>query len=195
VLAGLTLSAGAMAGPSTFIEGALIDGGENARNGNGDQAGLEIIGSYAINDSWYVGGGIGRFTNDAPNGDTDNDYININTGATFGSTEKTDFFGEVGLWLGEQDNPGTGDTDPTAIELKTGVNHMVTDKIGVFGTLAWVAGDLDTGGNEDLRNYVWSLGGSYAFNELFSLNLKMVNGVNGVNGQDEVLRLGARWTF
>ena len=28
-----------------------------------------------------------------------------------------------------------------------------------------------------------------------ALNLKVVNGANGVNGQDQVLRLGARWTF
>ena len=46
-----------------------------------------------------------------------------------------------------------------------------------------------------MRNYVWSLGGAYAISERISINLKVVNGVNGVNGQDQVLRLAGRWTF
>ena len=44
--------------------------------------------------------------------------------------------------------------------------------------MAIVGGDLDTKDNEDLSNYVWSLGGAYAFTDLFLLNVKMVNGVS-----------------
>jgi len=102
---------------------------------------------------------------------------------------------EAGLWFGQQDNPGDSDTDPHAFELKAGVTQALSEKFGIFGTLAWVNGDLDTPEDSNLRNYVWSLGAAYAFSERISINLKVVNGVNGVNGQDQVLRLAGRWTF
>jgi len=199
VLAGLALSGIAVAAPSTYIEGALIDGGDNGRNGGSDQAGLEVAGSFSFGNNWYVGGALGRFNRDLNNsGEIKNTYFNLNGGRSFPVGERTDLITEVGLWLGEEKLSGTSSnykTDPSALELKAGINHALSDKLGLFGTLSWVGGDLDTSGNDDLRNYVWSLGGAYNFSSLFSLNLKMVNGVNGVNGQDEVLRLGARWTF
>jgi hypothetical protein len=102
---------------------------------------------------------------------------------------------EAGLWLGNQDNPTDEDTDPRAFELKAGVQQALSEKFGIFGTLAWVSGDLDLPQDSDLRNYVWSLGASYAISERVSINLKLVNGANGVNGQDQVLRFAGRWTF
>jgi len=61
--------------------------------------------------------------------------------------------------------------------------------------LSLVWGDLDEGGNDDLSNFIWSLGGSYNFTDNISMNVKLVDGFNGVNGQNEVLRIGGRWTF
>ena len=87
-----------------------------------------------------------------------------------------------------------GDRHAT-FELKAGVNQALSEKFNIFGTLAWVTGDLDLPSNSNLRNYVWSLGAAYSFGKRISINLKIVNGVNGVNGQDQVLRLGGRWTF
>ena len=72
---------------------------------------------------------------------------------------------------------------------------MLAENFSVFGTLSIVGGDRDTDTNEDISNFIYSVGGAYSFTENFSLNAKIVNGVNGVNGQDEVLRLGGRWTF
>jgi hypothetical protein len=72
---------------------------------------------------------------------------------------------------------------------------MISDKFSLFGTFSLVSGDLDTDTNDDLNNFIWSLGGAYSFTDTISLNVKLVNGSNGVNGQDEVLRIAGRWTF
>jgi hypothetical protein len=42
---------------------------------------------------------------------------------------------------------------------------------------------------------VWSAGSAYNFGKMFSINLRVIDGFNGVNGQEQVLRLAARWTF
>jgi hypothetical protein len=186
----------AVAGPATFVEIALIDGGENGRNGSADGGGFEATGDVGLGDHWYVGGILGKFNRDFSDGDVDNTYFNAHGGYLFPVATNTGVNLEAGLWLGDQDVPGdAGDTSPQAFELKAGVNQAISEKFGLFGTLAWVTGDLDTDEDSNLRNYVWSLGGAYSFSDHFSLNLKVVNGSNGVNGQDQVLRLGARWTF
>ena len=195
VLACVAVSSVAVAQPSTYVEVGLIDGGENGRNGSGDQYGFEATGDVALGEHWYVGGILGRFNRDSSGGDVSNNYLNAHGGYFFPVTEETEVFAEAGLWFGQQENPGSPDTDPSALELKAGVNQALTERFGIFGTLSWVVGDLDTSSNSDLRNYVWSLGAAYDFSDLFSINLKIVNGVNGVNGQDQVIRFGARWTF
>lgn len=189
-----TFAGVAIAAPTTFAEFAYITGGENGENGDGSEDGFEVAGAYKLNDTWYVGGALGSYDRDDP--DRQNDYLNIALGAVIGLTPKTDFIGEVGLWFGDQDNPSPqSDSDPRALELKTGVNHAVTDKFSLGGTISLVAGDTDQPGDDDLRNFVWSAGGAYAFTPNFSVSLKLVEGSNGVNGQSDVVRLGARWTF
>lgn len=195
VLACLAFCGVAVAEPATFVEIALIDGGENGRNGSGDQGGFEATGDVGLGDHWYVGGILGRFNRDFSDGDITNTYFNAHGGYLFPVADKTGVTLEAGVWLGNQDNPGDNDTDPTAFELKAGVSQSFSEKFGIFGTLAWVTGDLDQEDNSNLRNYVWSLGGAYNISKRIALNLKIVNGVNGVNGQDQVLRFGARWTF
>jgi hypothetical protein len=195
VLACLVFSGLAVAEPSTFVEIALIDGGENGRNGSSDQFGFEATGDVGLGDHWYVGGILGQFNRDSSNGDIGNTYFNAHGGYLFPVAENTGVTLEAGLWLGQQDNPGDNDTDPTAFEFKAGVTQALSEKFGLFGTLSWVNGDLDIENDSNLRNYVWSLGGAYTISEHVAINLKVVNGVNGVYGQDQVLRFGARWTF
>lgn len=185
----------AFAGPSTFVEGGLIIGGENGQNGSNEQGGLEVTGSYAFKGNWYAGGNLGRYTRDTSGGDVKNTYVNFNGGRYFPMTDKVDLFLEGGLWFGEQDNPGGSTNDPSAIEGKVGVNGKITDKFSLFGTISLAAGDLDTGGNDTLRDFIWSAGGAYAFTNTFSMNVKVVEGANGVNGQSDVARIGFRWTF
>jgi hypothetical protein len=194
-IAVLSLFAGvALAGPSTFAEIGYISGGKNGENGDGSEDGFEAAGAFRLGEVWYVGGAIGTYDRDEA--ELENDYLNLAVGAAIGLTPKTDFIGEVGLWLGEQDNPhGDPDSDPKAIELKTGVSHAVTDNFSLGGTISLVGGDTDQPGDDDLRNFVWSAGGAYAFTPNFSVSLKLVEGSNGVNGQSDVVRLGARWTF
>ncbi|HXV76458.1 MAG TPA: outer membrane beta-barrel protein, partial [Candidatus Polarisedimenticolaceae bacterium] len=175
----LLISGVAVADPATFVEIALIDGGENGRNGSGDQFGFEATGDYGFNEHWYVGGALGQFERDSSGGDIENTYFNVHGGYVVPVADPTGVNLEAGLWLGDQDNPGDEDTDPRAFEIKAGVNHSLSDKFGIFGTLAWVHGDLDTPQDSDLRNYVWSLGGAYSISERVSINLKIVNGVNG----------------
>ena len=194
-LAFLVFSGVVVAGPATFVEIALIDGGENGRNGSSDGGGFEATGDVGLGDHWYVGGILGKFNRDFSNGDVDNTYFNAHGGYLFPIAENTGVTLEAGLWLGQQDNPGDVDTDPTAFELKAGVTQALSEKFGIFGSLAWITGDLDTDEDSNLRNYVWSLGGVYTISKRISINLKVVNGVNGVNGQDQVLRLAGRWTF
>jgi len=191
-LIGLALSGAALAAPSSYVELGYITGGENGENGSGEENGFEFAGSYAFSKMWYAGGIIGSYERDRSN--TENDYFNINGGATFGMTERTDLITEVGLWFGEQKTSGTK-TEPTALELKVGVNTLVVDKLALFGHISLIGGDLDTPSNSDLTNFVWSIGGAYNFTPNFSLNLKIVEGSNGVNGQSDVVRLGGRWTF
>ena len=191
----LVFSGVVVAGPATFVEIALIDGGENGRNGASDGGGFEATGDVGLGEHWYVGGILGKFNRDFSDGDVDNTYFNAHGGYLFPVAEDTGVTLEAGLWIGQQDNPGDLDTDPTAFELKAGVTQALSDKFGIFGSLAWITGDLDTDEDSNLRNYVWSLGGVYSINKRISLNLKVVNGVNGVNGQDQVLRLAGRWTF
>jgi len=180
--------------PRPFVEAAAIDGGENARNGEGDGSGLEVVGSFGFAEAWYAGGILGRFEQDLPGGDIESTYINLNAGRVFSVAPRTNVSLEGGLWFGQQDTDGT-DTDPRALELKAGFNHSISGKLDLLGSLAWVTGDLDTDTDSDLRTYMWSAGAAYRFGQMFSMNLKMVDGFNGVNGQNQVLRLGARWTF
>jgi len=80
-------------------------------------------------------------------------------------------------------------------EEKIGLNTMISDKFSLFGTFGLVSGDSDTDTDDDLSNFIYSLGGAYSFTDTISLNVKLVNGSNGINGQDEVLRIAGRWTF
>jgi len=191
----LLFSGVAVAQPATFVEIALIDGGENGRNGSSDEFGFEATGDVGLGDHWYVGGIVGTFSRDSSGGDVDNDYLNGHGGYLFPVADATDVIVEGGLWFGSQDNPGGEDTDPRAFEFKAGVSQALSESFGIFGSLSWVHGDLDTPDDSNLRNYVWSLGAAYAITDTISINLKIVNGVNGVNGQDQVLRFGGRWTF
>lgn len=191
-LIGLALSGAALAAPSSYVELGYITGGENGENGSGEENGFEVAGSFAFNKMWYAGGIIGGYERDSI--DAENDYFNINGGATFGMTERTDLITEAGFWFGEQKVSGTK-TEPTALEFKVGVNTLVVDKLALFGHISLIAGDLDTPSNSDLNNFVWSIGGAYNFTPAFSVNLKIVEGSNGVNGQSDVFRIGGRWTF
>lgn len=190
---GMAMSGAALAAPSTHVEFAYILGGENnSRGGNEEKSGFEFAGAYAFDEHWYVGGVIGSY--DRRN-TADNDYINANGGYVFSLTPKINLTAEGGLWFGEQKNNNGTKTDPRAIEAKAGLDTMISDKFALFGTFSIVRGDLDTPVNDDLSNFIWSLGGAYSFTDRISLNVKLVNGVNGVNGQDEVLRIAGRWTF
>jgi len=81
VLACLVLAGAAMADPaSPRIELALIDGGENGRNGGGSQSGIEATGDVGLDEHWYVGGIVGRFDRDSSGGDTTNTYFNAHGG-------------------------------------------------------------------------------------------------------------------
>jgi hypothetical protein len=191
------LASPAFAGPSTFIDVGYISGGENGENGDGREDGFEVAGAFKLTDIWYIGGALGTYDRDEAN--LENDYLNLAAGVAIGLTDKTDFIGELGLWAGQQEfdggEGGSTDTDPWAVELKTGVSHAITDKFAVGGTISLVFGDTDQPQNSDLQNFVWSAGGSYAFTDNVSVSLKLVEGSNGVNGQSDVVRLGARWTF
>lgn len=195
VIVSIGLSGIAFAGPSTHVEGAIVLGGENGQNGSNKQDGLEAAGSYAFDELWYVGGVVGRYTRETGGGDIDNTYLSGNGGRFFRMTEQVDLFVEGGIWLGEQDNPNGAKNDPRAIEGKVGVNGYVTDKLTLFGTISLTAGDLDTPTNDKLRDFIWSLGGAYAFTPTISLSFKVVEGSNGVNGQSDIARLAFRWTF
>ena len=195
LIAGIGLSGIVLAGPSTFVEGAYVTGGENGQNGAGNQDGLEATGAYAFNELWYVGGIVGRYTRETGSGDIDNTYLAGNGGRFFKMSDNVDMFLEGAIWIGEQDNPGGTKTDPRALEGKVGVNGYLAEKFTLFGTISLVAGDLDTPPNDKLRDFVWSFGGAYAFTPKISLNLKVVEGSNGVNGQSDVARIGFRWTF
>jgi hypothetical protein len=185
-----------------FVEAAVIDGGENARNGPGDGAGLEVVGIFGFAQVWYAGGILGRYEQDLddPGDDIENLYLNLKIGRVFSVAPRTASYLEAGLWLGDQDvdDPGP-DSDPRALELKVGFVHSLSEKVHFLGSLSWIHADLDldTGDDDDdnLRNYQWSAGVGYNFTELFSMNLRVIDGFNGVNGQDQVLRLAARWTF
>jgi hypothetical protein len=195
MIVGIALSGVAYAGTSTHVEGGIIIGGENGQNGGNDQSGLEAAGSYAIDELWYVGGALGRYTRDTGNGDIDNTYLNANGGRFIPMTERTELFIEGGLWLGQQDNVDGTTNDPRSIEGKVGINGSVTDALSLFGTFSLAAGDLDTTTNDNLRDFIWSAGGAYAFTPNMSLSLKVVKGSNGVNGQSNVGRIAFRWTF
>jgi len=196
VLACLILGSVAMADPAGFVEAALIDGGENGRNGGGDQFGIEAMGEVLLDEHWYVGGIVGRFNRDSSGGDTTNNYFNAHGGYLFDVAESTGVIVEAALWAGRQSNPGNAsDTNPLAFEIKAGVAQALSEKFDIFGSLSWVTGDLDTGSNDNLRNYIWSLGAAYKFGKHWGINLKFVNGVNGVNGQDQVIRFAGSYTF
>ena len=195
VLASLALSSAAFAGNSSYAEFALVTGGENARNSGGKENGFEFAGAWAFNENWYIGGIAGNYVVREGREWT---YFDINGGYVKSINPKTDLTLEGGFWFGENER-NNGDKEkqkPKVLEAKAGINTMLSDNLSVFGTLSLIGGDTDAfAGNDDISNFVWSLGGAYSFTETISLNVKLVNGVNGVNGQDEVLRIGGRWTF
>ena len=197
LLIGMAMSGAVLAGPATYVEFGYVTGGENndrgdSVSGNDKKNGWELAGSYAFDQNWYAGGIIGTYDR---RDTAENDYINFNGGYVSPLNPKTNLIAEGGLWFGEQKTNSGFKTDPKAIEGKVGLDSKISDKFSVFGTVSFVFGDLDTVDNDDLSNFIWSLGGAYSFTDLFSVNVKLVNGVNGVNGQDEVLRIAARWTF
>jgi hypothetical protein len=193
---GLLFSGVTFAGASSFVDVGLVIGGENGQDGGGDNGGIDITGAWAIDDTWYIGGVGGRYSREGNNGDTDYTYLAFNGGAVIAVTESTNLYGEAAIWVGEQDNPGNNpDADPKAIEAKTGINTKVGDKLSLGASISLVAADLDTANNDDLRNFVWSAGGAWAFTPNMSVQLKLIEGSNGVNGQNDVVRLGFRWTF
>ena len=194
VLAGLAMSGVALAGPSSYAEFALVTGGEsNDRNSSGKENGFEFAGAWAFNDNWYVGGIAGEYDQRDSREWT---YFDINGGYVRSLNPKTDLTLEGGFWFGENTQSGTEKRKPKVVEAKAGLSSMLSDNFSVFGTLSLVGGDTDDGtSNEDISNLVYSLGGAYSFTDAISMNVKLVNGVNGVNGQDEVLRIGGRWTF
>jgi hypothetical protein len=197
VLAGLAMSGVALAGPSSYAEFALVTGGEsNDRNTSGKENGFEFAGAWAFNDNWYAGGIAGEY-DQRDNNARDWTYFNVNGGYVRSLNPKTDLTLEGGFWFGENKANSDGDKNkPKVLEAKAGVSTMVSDNFSIFGTLSLVGGDTDDGSdNEDISNFIYSLGGAYSFTETISLNVKLVNGVNGVNGQVDVLRVGGRWTF
>src|SRR5262245_10884407 len=141
----------------TYVEAAVIDGGENARNGTGDGSGLEVVGIFGFAKVWYAGGALGRFEEDLPGWDIESNYINFKAGRVFSVAPRTTGYLEGGLWFGDVDTDGV-DTDPSALELKVGFVHSVSEKVDFLGSLSWVNADLDTDTDDDLRNYVWSAG-------------------------------------
>jgi hypothetical protein len=194
LLAGLALSGIAMAGPTSYAEFALVTGGENNNRNNvsGKENGFEFAGAWAFNDNWYVGGIAGEYDQRNAREWT---YFDINGGYVKSLSPKTDLTLEGGFWFGENTQSGTPKRKPTVLEAKAGVSTMVADNLSIFGTLSLIGGDTDAPTNDDISNLVYSLGGAYSFSDRISLNVKLVNGINGVNGQDEVLRIGGRWTF
>jgi hypothetical protein len=194
VLVGLAMSGVALAGPSSFAEFALVTGGENnSRNSTGKENGFEFAGAWAFNDNWYIGGVAGEYDQRNAREWT---YFDINGGYVKSLSPKTDLTLEGGFWFGENTQSGTEKRKPKVLEAKAGISTMVADNLSAFGTLSLIGGDTDNPNNNgDISNLVYSLGGAYSFTETISVNVKLVNGVNGVNGQDEVLRVGARWTF
>src|SRR5262249_23503888 len=160
----------------------LIDGGENARNGTGDGSGVEVVGVFGFAKVWYAGGILGRFQQDQdpPGGDITNIYLNLKAGRVFSVAPRTLAYLQRGRWVGDQDIDGGPDPDPRALELKAGFDHSISDKVDLFGSLSWVTADLDSDtGDDDLRNYVWSAGAGYKFTKLFSMSIRLVDGVNG----------------
>lgn len=195
LLVGATLANVAAAGPSSYAEFALITGGENnARNSTGKENGFEFTGAWAFNENWYIGGIVGEYDQRDAREWT---YVNLNGGYVKSLSPKTDLTLEGGFWFGENKQSGTEKRKPKVLEAKAGVSQMISDNFSVFGTLSLIGGDTDNPNSdlEDISNVVYSLGGAYSFTETISLNVKLVNGINGVNGQDEVLRVGGRWTF
>ncbi|HET6277324.1 MAG TPA: hypothetical protein VFG08_00925 [Candidatus Polarisedimenticolia bacterium] len=189
---GLLVSTAAFAGTSTYVELGYITGGENGENGPAEENGFEAAGRFALSPKWYLGGALGTYDR---SGFAENDYLNLNGGTIRALTEKTDAIVEFGFWSGDQDNDTGTDTDPMAVEVKFGLGTKIGEKFTGFGAISLVAGDLDTPPDDDLRNFVWSAGGAYAFNKHFSLSLQVIEGSNGVNGQSDVARIGGRWTF
>lgn len=192
VFVGVMLSTAVFAGTSTYVEVGYITGGENGENGAGQENGFEAAGAFAISDVWYVGGVLGTYDR---RDFADNDYVNLNGGMVRGLTDQADLIVELGLWGGNQEQDSGTETDPMSLELKFGLSHMIGERFAAFGTVSLVAGDLDTDDDSDLRNFIWSAGGAYNFSDHFSVSLKVVEGSNGVNGQSDVARIGARWTF
>jgi hypothetical protein len=182
----------AVAKPSSFVEGGYITGGENGENGAGRQDGLEVAGRFGINETWYIGGALGHFDRQDF---AENDYLNVHVGTSVKASERTDFLMEFGFWTGSQDLDAGGSTDPKAVEARFGFVTRIGEQFSGFGAISLVAGDLDTDTDSDLRNFVWTAGFGYAFTKHFSLNLRLVEGSNGVNGQSDVARIGGRWTF
>ena len=184
----------AMAKPASFVEGGYITGGENGENGPGKQNGFEVAGRFGITETWYIGGAFGTYDREDF---AENDYFNFHAGTAVKASERTDFLMEFGFWTGSQDldAPAAEDTDPKALEAKFGLGTSIGEKFSAFGTISLVAGDLDTDTDDDLRNFVWAAGFGYAFTKHFSMDLKLIEGSNGVNGQSDVARIGGRWTF
>lgn len=182
----------AVAKPASFVEGGYITGGENGENGAGKENGFEVAGRFGIAETWFVGGAVGTYDREDF---AENDYLNVHAGTIQKITERTDFLMEFGFWTGSQDLDTGEDTDPKAIEAKFGLTTRIGEKFSAFGGISLVAGDLDTPTDDDLRNFVWAAGFGYAFTRHFSLDLRVVEGSNGVNGQSDVARIGGRWTF
>ena len=134
-------SAAAMAdGPSySYIQAAYQEVDLDAGGGiDVDGSGLEVGGSVAIGDDWYIFAGYGSSDLDGLGIDVDLTVLTIGGGWHTEISPTTDFFAQLGFADGEIDVSGFGSEDDSGYAAAVGIRSMMSAELELYGSISQI---------------------------------------------------------
>ncbi|WP_119716934.1 outer membrane beta-barrel protein [Cognatilysobacter tabacisoli] len=170
----------------TYIEGGYanveIDTGD-AFAGDVEFDGVQIRGSAAISESFYLLGGYGNVTNDDFGADIDFNELQFGLGYRHGLSERADLVTEVSYLRQEVDFPG-GSEDTSGGRVSVGVRGLLADNFE-----GYVKGSYTDGGDFD-GDFSGTIGAQFKFTPVWGV-------VGEIEAGDDVTKylVGVRASF
>lgn len=171
----------------TYIEGGYanveIDTGD-ALVGDLDFDGVQIRGSAAISESFYLLGGYGNVSNDDYSMDVDFSELQFGLGYRHGLSDRADLITEVSYLRQEIDFDGFGSEDASGGRVSVGLRGLLADNFE-----GYVKGSYTDGGDFD-GDFSGTLGAQFKFTPVWGV-------VGEIEAGDDVSKtlVGVRASF
>lgn len=171
----------------TYVEGGYanveIDTGENTV-GKIDFDGVQIRGSAAISEAFYLLGGYGDVSDDDFNSGIDFSELQLGLGYRHGLSERADLVTEVSYLRQEFDANGFGSSDASGGRVSVGVRGLLADNFE-----GYVKGSYTDGGDFD-GDFSGTIGAQFKFTPVWGV-------VGEIEAGDDVSKtlVGVRASF